>query len=649
MTVQFSSPLTIPAGSDPQQTLLADMNGDGVPDLIVADDGTQSVSVLLGDGKGGFGAPTSYAAGAYLFGIVATDVNGDGLPDIAGVSRFNGDSVTTLLNNGHGGFSIGPSYAVGSTPTTIVAADVNSDGKPDLVTANSGDGSLSVLLNNGQGSFTTKTYLNLPPGTTGSSLTTYKATVADVTGDGKPDIIVADKWDNTVDVLPGDGLGGFGPAVRYNTGMNPASVAVADLNGDGRPDIITGSDGIAASVSVLLANATGGFAAPVAYGAVYDVNSIAVADLNGDGHPDLVAAGYISAAVSVLVNDGTGKFAPQVQLATASVPTTVLAADLNGDGKPDIVTTNLLNSTDTVVLNATPSQSLAVHGAHGDYQVAVGTDGTLTLTDSIAGRDGVQVLNGIQDIQFTDGTGRIDATGTAGEVARLYQAVLDRPADTAGLDYYTGLINSGKLNLGGAAAFFIGSNEFTTRYGALSHQALVQQLYHNVLGRAGDAAGVQFWTGALDSGTSVGTVLLGFSDSEENKDLTRATIGDKNQSEASRLYQAAFNRTPDTQGLDYWTSLLDQGNTPLYDAAGFAQSSEFAGLYGGLGNGAFVDALYQNVLHRAGDATGRSFWTDALNNGRSKAQVLLGFSDSPENRVATASTTHDGWVFVPNH
>ncbi len=647
MAAQFSPPTSIPAGSDPQDSLLADMNGDGIPDLVVADDGTQSVSVLLGDGKGGFGAPTSYAAGAYLFSIAAVDVNGDGLPDIVGVSRFNGNSVTTLLNNGHGGFSIGPSYAVGDTPTTITAADLNGDGKPDLVVANSDDGSLSVLLNDGQDGFTTKTYYNLPAGTTGSSLTTYKATVADVTGDGKPDIIVADKWDNTVDVLPGDGLGGFGPAMRYPTGANPASVAVADLNGDGRPDIITGSDG-AASVSVLLANSTGGFAAPVAYGTVYDVNSIAVADLNGDGHPDLVAAGYVSPAVSVLVNDGTGKFAPQVQLATASVPVAVLAADLNGDGKPDVVATNLQSGTDTVLLNATPSQGLTVRGAHQDYQVAVGADGTLTLADSVAGRDGTQVLGGIQDIHFTDGTGRIDATGTAGEVARLYQAALDRPADSAGLDYYTGLINAGTLTLGGTAAFFIASDEFANRYGSLSHQALVQQLYQNVLGRPGDAAGVQYWTGQLNSGASVGSIVLDFSDSEENKDLTRATIGDKDQSEASRLYQAAFNRTPDAPGLDYWTGVLDQGYTPSYVAAQFTQSTEFAGLYGGLGNGAFVDALYQDVLHRAGDAAGRSYWTDALNNGASKAQVLLGFSDSPENRIGTAAATHDGWVFLPN-
>lgn len=643
MTLQFAAPVTLPAGSYPQAAALIDMNGDGILDLVVADDGTQSVGVLLGDGKGEFGYPIYSAAGANLVSIATLDLNGDGLPDLVGVSDYGSNTVTTLLNNGHNGFTIGVSYAVGLQPSSVAVADLNGDGLPDLVVANSTGSTVSVLLNNGHGGFATAISLAIPVGTDAISLTTYDAVVADVTGDGKPDIIVVDYRDGLVDVLPGNGHGGFGAPVSYKAAMDPIAVAVADLNGDGRPDIITGS-GIGGQVSILLSNASGGFAAPVNYSTVPDVASIAVADLNGDGHPDLVVGGNVLSAISVLLNDGTGHFLPQTQLATGAAPEAVLAADLTGNGDTDIVTANFGSNTATVFLNTAPSTTATVHAPHSADQVAVGVDGLVTLTSAGA----AQSLGKITQINFTDGTAVIDATGAASEVARLYGAAFGRAADVAGLDGFTAAIDQGTLTLTGTAALFIQSGEFTTRYGTLSHQGLVEQFYQNTFNRPGDAAGVQGWTAALDAGASVGTVLLGFSDSQESKDLTRPTIGDKDQSEAYRLYQAAFNRTPDTTGLDGWTAALDAGSTPLAVAKGFTQSAEFGQLYGGLSNDSLVDALYQNALHRAGDAVGRTGWINALNAGASRAQVVLGFSDSAENRIGTAPATHDGWVFVPH-
>jgi len=116
---------------------------------------------------------------------------------------------------------------------------------------------------------------------------------------------------------------------------------------------------------------------------------------------------------------------------------------------------------------------------------------------------------------------------------------------------------------------------FNARYGSLDNQSFVQQLYQNVLGRAGESSGVQGWTGLLDAGGTRAQVLVSFSDSVENKNHTSVNIGDKNRSEAYRLYQAAFNRTPDSAGLNGWTGVLDQGMTPMQVSQGFVNSPEF--------------------------------------------------------------------------
>jgi hypothetical protein len=290
--------------------------------------------------------------------------------------------------------------------------------------------------------------------------------------------------------------------------------------------------------------------------------------------------------------------------------------------------------------------SVILHGQHADYKLAVNPDGAKVIQDSVVGRDGSQTISTLHDIIFTDGVGRFDATGNAEEAARLYQAALNRLPDAGGLDFWTAQLDSQTLGLNDVALAFIHSAEFSARNGSLDNQSFVQQLYQNVLGRAGESGGLQFWTGQLGAGESRAQVLVGFSDSMENKADTSVNIGDKDRGEAYRLYQAAFNRTPDSGGLNFWTSQLDRGAAPVQVAQGFVGSGEFAQLFAGLDTTAFVDQLYQNVLHRAGDPGGEQFWVGQLSAGTSQAQVLLGFSDSLENRLNTSSATHDGWVYL---
>jgi hypothetical protein len=305
------------------------------------------------------------------------------------------------------------------------------------------------------------------------------------------------------------------------------------------------------------------------------------------------------------------------------------------------------NSTSNTATTSVTATSVTARGDHTQYVIS-NDNGSLYTQDLVPNRDGTQILSANTPVNFTDGTGVFDPTGNAEEVARLYRAAFGRSPDLPGENYWTGLINSSTLTLDQTAMNFIASAEFQNTYGSLNSAQFVETLYQNVLGRSADPTGLAYWQSQMDNGESRSQVLLNFSDSFENKENTISTIGDKDLSEAYRLYQAAFNRTPDQPGLAYWTGQLDNGTTPLQAAQSFLASPEFQQMYGGLDAMGQVNELYENVLHRQPDPTGEAYWVGQLNNGSSLASVLLNFSDSLENRMQTAAATHDSWVFVPS-
>lgn len=219
---------------------------------------------------------------------------------------------------------------------------------------------------------------------------------------------------------------------------------------------------------------------------------------------------------------------------------------------------------------------------------------------------------------------------------RLYQAAFGRAPDTAGLAQQTRGLLAG-VSLATVANSFVNSAEFAQRYGAnVSTGAFVDALYQNVLHRAGDAGGVQLWTNTLASGVSRGDVLVGFSDSAENRNALNvnpnlsysATV----EAQTRRMYDAAFGRDADALGFAGWTRALLNGTTLQQQALAFISSQEFADRYGGASsNGALVDALYQNTLRRTADTAGRAHWVDELNNGLSRADLVVAFSESSEH------------------
>jgi hypothetical protein len=269
----------------------------------------------------------------------------------------------------------------------VAVADVNGDGRLDLAVANysygASAGSVSVLLGNGNGTF--QGAVNFAVGSIPVSVA-----VADVNGDGRPDLVTANQSGNSVSVLLGNGNGTFQSAVNFGVGSSPRSVAVADVNGDGRPDLVTANFG-SGSVSVLLGNGNGTFHSAVNFYASSPVSG-AVADVNGDGRPDLVAASFGGANVSVLL--GNRKAATHLQITapasvTAGTPFTITVKALAaGNGVDDLYTgtVTFTSSDGAAVLPADYTFTKADLGVHTfTLSTTLNTTGpqTVTATDTV--------------------------------------------------------------------------------------------------------------------------------------------------------------------------------------------------------------------------------------------------------------------------
>ncbi|MGA8490725.1 MAG: FG-GAP-like repeat-containing protein [Terriglobales bacterium] len=399
-------------GYEAQFVAVADVNGDGKPDLVAANaicapSGcvTGNVGVLLGNGDGTFQPAVAFESGGFSAESVAVaDVNGDGKPDLLVANTCIADgafdcingSVGVLFGNGDGTFQTAVSYGSGGTgASSITVKDVNGDGKPDLLVANAcgndGEygcmiGSVGVLLGNGNGTF--RAAVNYAPGG-------YEADsvgVGDVNGDGNPDLVVADQCSSggecsgVAGVLLGNGDGSFQPAVPYESGGYEAqSVAVADVNGDGKPDLevanlCASSNCTNGVVGVLLGNGDGTFQTAMSYGSGgQDAESVAVADLNGDGKPDLVVANG-DGTVGVLLANGDGSFQTAVTYGSGgAVASSVAVADVNGDRKPDLVVANHCASSSCT----NGSVGVLLGNGDGTFQPAVSYSSGGVYTDAI--------------------------------------------------------------------------------------------------------------------------------------------------------------------------------------------------------------------------------------------------------------------------
>ncbi len=385
--VTFAAPTTVAVGTNPFSVTVGDFNGDGRTDLASANYGSNTVSVLLGNGNGTFPAATAatnFAVASRPRSVKVGDFNGDGNPDLV-TANFVGSNVSVLLGNGDGTFGLRTNFAVGSNPTGVTVEDFNGDGKPDLATNNRYSHNVAVLLGNGLGGFGTAT--NFPVGTRPSSVT-----VGDFNGDGKPDLAAANAIGNNVSVLLGNGLGGFGPATNFPVGLNPTGVTVGDFNGDGKPDLAT-SNITSYNVSVLLnttaPNATTPtFGAATNFGVGRQPNSVTMGDFNGDGKPDLATTSGRDNTVTVLTGNGDGTFGVRTDFPVGLKPTGVTVGNFNGDGKPDLATANYNSNNLSVLLNTTvPANTPPVVAANA-AAVSANEGGTVSNTGTFSDAQG---------------------------------------------------------------------------------------------------------------------------------------------------------------------------------------------------------------------------------------------------------------------
>ena len=351
---------------------LADVRGDGRLDVLVANvcsaysaNGCprgSNIGVLLNNGNGTFQPVVAYPSGGYYaFTVIAADVNGDGKPDLLVANGCyvntpdqpcpSSGSVGVLLGNGDGTFQKVTNYSSGGLLSWMAVADVNGDGKPDLLVSNqdggsNGQGSVGVLLNNGDGTFQpVQTY------TSGGSSTGF-IVVADVNRDGKPDLLVSNQSPGSVGVLLGNGNGTFQPVVVYAPVIAANVLSVADLRNNGKLDLVVNGGGPfdGGDLSVLLGNGDGTFQPAVVYsgGGGYNGPPLVI-DLNGDHILDLaVPNGQFcsntnnSACVGVLLGNGDGTFQPAVDYAVGGAAL-IAAGDVNGDGIVDLLTSDECN------------------------------------------------------------------------------------------------------------------------------------------------------------------------------------------------------------------------------------------------------------------------------------------------------------------
>jgi hypothetical protein len=347
-SIALSAPPAFSAGTGPDAVAVGDFNGDGKLDLAVANEGSNNVSILLGNGDGTFQAAVDYGAGSNPSSVAVGDFRSDGKLDLV-VANDGSSNVSILLGNGDGSFQAAVNYGVGSAPTAVAVGDFNGDGKLDLAVANELSNNVSILLGNGDGTF--QAAVNY-----GAGMTLFAVAVEDFNGDGKLDLVVADAVSDYVSVLLGNGNGTFKTAVQYVAGLEPFSVAVADFNGDGKLDLAVANlenD----YVSILLGNGNGTFKAAVNYTTGIEPASVAAADFNGDGKLDLVVGGVNSDnanVVSVLFGNGDGSFQAAVNYGAGSVPYSVALGDFNGDGRLDLVfAASLLLQTPIASLSST--------------------------------------------------------------------------------------------------------------------------------------------------------------------------------------------------------------------------------------------------------------------------------------------------------
>ncbi len=330
----FSEPYEYKVGYRPDGIVAGDYNNDGESDLIVVNNRDNDVSVLLGDGTGGFQTQikNDWGDSRSAYNVVKADFNGDQYLDIAFATRYE---IRIFTGDGTGSFPDMIEYSYETTdvwPGRIYAADFNADGSIDIAAIDYFRDTLAIAWNNGSGglNFDSKRYT---VGNMIEDMTSY-----DFNCDGYEDIAVVNYGDSTVGILLSDGDNGFRSQQSFSTAQRPTAVVRGDFNQDTYIDLALTSY-LEDCVSVLYGDGTGSFDDRADYPVGWFPRDLSTTDLNEDGLLDLIVGirGRWDRSLSVLLGRADGSFEPSEEFVASQETSRVTSADLNHDGHNDVV------------------------------------------------------------------------------------------------------------------------------------------------------------------------------------------------------------------------------------------------------------------------------------------------------------------------
>ena len=328
-------------------------------------------------------------------------------------------------------------------------------------------------------------------------------------------------------------------------------------------------------------------------------------------------------AIGSTTADASGHWSYEVAspLSTGSYQVTAQATDLAGNV--------------SAVSAPSPLIDIAAPGASG-VSVADGTG--LTLAQIVGSGSSMQFLPATQAVQLADGVLSIGPDTQQAYLARLYQGLFGRPADTSGISYWNAQLDAGESTTNVAQAF-LDSREGQAATAGLSDQQFVQALYKGLLGRTGSGAEVAYWENDLTNGASRAQVLSSIAESRESQQAlssatSRVWVPDPNATLVEKTYETAFDRMPELHGLTYWTAALKSGLSVSDFEQAVVGSPEFRADYGNRTDNFLVTSLYQNGLGRAPSSAELASAVGALHSGaQTPGSVLAMVAISPEANV----------------
>lgn len=356
------TPTNFNVGVIPTSLAVGDFNNDMNPDLVVTNQVSNDVSILLGNGSGGFAAQTLLTVGSSPYAVKVGNFNGDANQDIA-VVNSGSNNISILLGNGNGTFSPATNFLVGSSPISLDVGDFNNDGKQDLVVANFGgffSGTVSILFGNGNGGFGLPTTLR-----TRTQPAFVK--VGNLNNDGNLDLVVVNFGSNSITTYFGNGNGTFSLSQNLSAPGGPVSVEIANVAGDSNNELIVtlyNSDSLAIFGGLANGTFTNGGVISVGPNPI----SVVVADVLGDGSNKVAVALSGINQVTISTIPGVGGFQ---QFITGSNPNAIVKGDFNRDGRIDFATANSGSNNVTVLTNSCLVASGNLFDFNGDRR----TDG----------------------------------------------------------------------------------------------------------------------------------------------------------------------------------------------------------------------------------------------------------------------------------